>query len=152
MSNDLLKVLHIQQPHSGACLPTCAAMILNYLQRPVPIKQLSNLFGTRFYGTPSSRITRLQQSGFRVTYQELTTFDELQHWIKSGHPPIVSIMTGFLDYWIENTVHAVVVVGVDERYVYVNDPYFASAPQKTLIDGFLAAWIEMDEMAAIIER
>ena len=57
-----------------------------------------------------------------------------------------------LPYWNdENISHVAIVVGYDERYVYLNDPAFPTAPQPVLWDGFLAAWEEYDRMAAIIQ-
>jgi hypothetical protein len=71
--------------------------------------------------------------------------------VNSRYSPIVFVQTQFLDYWVENSPHAVVLVGIDEEHVvYLNDPAFEIAPQIASIDGFLAAWIEMDEVAATI--
>ncbi len=41
-------------------------------------------------------------------------------------------------------------VGIDSDHVHLNDPTFDTAPQIASIDGFLAAWLEMDEVAATI--
>jgi len=62
------------------------------------------------------------------------------------------VETDFLEYWDVGTPHAVVVIGLDGSSVYLNDPAFATAPQQTSLDGFLAAWTEMDDVVAVIER
>jgi uncharacterized protein Usg len=79
-----------------------------------------------------------------------TTLEQLQEWLDHDIPPIAFVQTAFLDYWTTNTPHAVVVVGINDNQVYLNDPAFDIAPQSTSLDGFLAAWIEMDEVAASI--
>ena len=144
-----LKVPHFQQTTDGACLEACACMILAYLQHPVVESRVTQLFGGDELGTPSSRIVRLQQWGFRVIYGS-TNLQQLQAWLAQDIPPIAFVHTQFLDYWLENSAHAVVIVGIDEERVYLNDPAFETAPQTASLDGFLAAWIEMDEVAATI--
>ncbi len=57
-----------------------------------------------------------------------------------------------LDYWTEATRHAVVVVGIDERQVYLNDPFFEVAPQIVSRLEFELAWDEMDNSYAVITR
>jgi ABC-type bacteriocin/lantibiotic exporter with double-glycine peptidase domain len=124
-------------------------MILTYLQYPVEEDEVTALFEADDAGVTASRILRLEQWGFQVIYGS-TTFQELQAWLAQDLPPIVLVHTQFLDYWATNTAHAVVVVGIEGDSVYLNDPAFDMAPQLASLDGFLAAWIEMDEVAAII--
>ena len=42
--------------------------------------------------------------------------------------------TGQLPYWDESANHALVVVGLDEDYVYVHDPEFPNAPLQVSLD------------------
>lgn len=63
---------------------------------------------------------------------------------------IARVWTEMLGYWDIVTSHVVVVTGFDERYVYLNDPGWATFPMPVLWDGFLAAWAEFDETSAII--
>lgn len=144
-----LKVPHFQQTTDGSCLEACACMVLAYLQHPAVESRIAQLFGGDELGTPSSRVVRLQQWGFRVTYGS-TNLQQLQAWLAQGIPPIAFVNTQFLDYWAENTPHAVVIVGIDEEHVYLNDPAFELVPQIASLDGFLAAWIERDEVTAVI--
>jgi hypothetical protein len=124
-------------------------MVLAHLQQPVLESQISELFEAAETGTPASRILRVERWGSKVIYGS-TTFEELRAWLTQDIPPIALVHTQFLDYWNENTPHAVVVVGIDGDRIYLNDPAFDTAPQIASLDGFLAAWIEMDEAAAII--
>jgi ABC-type bacteriocin/lantibiotic exporter with double-glycine peptidase domain len=126
-------------------------MVLAYLENPVTESKISDLFEADEIGTPSSRIIRLEQWGFQVTYGS-TDLTQLKAWLGQDIPPIVFVQAGFLDYWLKNTPHAVVVIGIEGNRVYLNDPAFETVPQIASLDGFLAAWIEMDEVAAIITR
>jgi len=44
----------------------------------------------------------------------------------------------------------VVAVGIDERRVYLNDPFFDAAPQSVSRLEFELAWDEMDNVYAVI--
>lgn len=70
--------------------------------------------------------------------------------LEAGLPSIAFIATGQLSYWHETTGHAVVVVGLDEERIYLNDPAFADAPKQVSIDEFLLAWIDADQFYALI--
>ena len=149
MPTSWLKVPHLPQTTDGTCLEACVCMVLAYLQQPVVESKVFDLFGAEAVGTPASRILRLERWGFKVTYGS-TTLEELRVWLAQGVPPIALVHTQFLDYWTTSTPHAVVVVGMADDQVYLNDPAFETAPQIASLDGFLAAWIEMDEVAATV--
>jgi hypothetical protein len=70
-----------------------------------------------------------------------------------NRPPIVFVKTGELPYWNGQDVeHALVVVGMDERTILLNDPAFRRAPVKVSLGDFDLAWLERDEMYAVITR
>lgn len=152
MPTVLLPVPLLSQSDKATCLPACARMVLAFLGQDASESLLVNLLGTDVAaGTPFSRIQRLARRNYRVTYGPL---DEatLRATIAGGYPVLVQLRTFMLDYWLpEDTSHAAVVVGYDDRYVYLNDPAFSEAPQRVLWDGFLAAWEEYDRIAAIIQ-
>jgi uncharacterized protein YvpB len=50
----------------------------------------------------------------------------------------------------ESCDHVAVVVGIDDSSVYLNDPYFDSAPQRVSHSDFLLAWSPNAYMAAIV--
>ena len=60
--------------------------------------------------------------------------------------------TGELHYWLRSTEHALLVVGMDDEDVYVNDPQLTFGPIKILIGEFDLAWLEHDEKYATITR
>lgn len=147
----LAPVPHFQQSAKGRCLEACACMLLARLGDPVVESDVSKLFQSTEVGTPSSRVLRLKQWGYRVTYRS-ATISELHNWLAGDNPPIVFLRTLFLDYWAEDVFHAAVVVGIEDQRIYLNDPAFDMAPQACSLDGFLAAWAEKDEGIALIER
>lgn len=145
----LPEVPHFLQTHDGSCLEASVCIILAYFGSPVTEETVSTLFDALPEGTPASRVLRLRQWNFHVIYQSASVHD-LRSWLQRGIPPIVFVQTGFLEYWSINVRHAVVVVGLDETTIWLHDPAFAEAPHSCLLDGFLAAWAEMDETVAII--
>ncbi len=146
-----LSVPHITQGIDALCLPTCVAMVLAYWESPVTVGRIAQLFDSTPYGTPTSRCQRLTNWGWRVIHQP-TTLQTIQYHLAQNTPVIVSLRTGFIDYWKQDMAHVVVVVGMDNEALYLNDPSFDIAPQRSSIDGFLAAWIEQDEIAIVIEK
>jgi ABC-type bacteriocin/lantibiotic exporter with double-glycine peptidase domain len=126
-------------------------MVLAYWQSPVSEAKIGQLFGATEFGTPANRVLHLKQWGFKVTYQS-ANLKELRYWLDKNIPVITLVQTEFLDYWEQSTRHAVVVIGFDTQRVYLHDPAHKVAPQSTSLDGFLAAWLEMDEMVAVITR
>jgi hypothetical protein len=70
----------------------------------------------------------------------MTDFAGLTAYLTSGFPPIALLSTTALPYWSESCDHVAVVVGVDDSWVYLNDPYFDSAPQQVSHSDFLLAW------------
>ena len=57
-----------------------------------------------------------------------------------------------LPYWHERGGHAVVVIGIDDDSIYLNDPSFPQSPQVVSHGDFLLAWLEADEYYAIIRK
>ncbi len=140
MLKRLLPVSHRKQSQKADCLAACAAMVLNYIGRPCSYQRLLDLLSITPIGAPSSNILRLAQLGVSVVH-DAGSLEELESQIAQGRPCIVFLDTGELPYWSEATFHAVVVVGMDNDYVYINDPAFDHAPQSVTWGDFDLAWI-----------
>lgn len=146
----LLPVPHIQQTDHGECLAVCVAMVLQYLNISFSYRKLRTLLKIRpRLGTPFFNIERLERIGIKVTYQQ-GNLDTLQAHLQQGKPPIVPVDTSELPYWRYATYHAVVVVGIDDEMVYVNDPEFANAPIQLSRGDFDLAWLNRDEWYALL--
>ena len=151
MPANSLAVPHLEQSGEGDCLPACAAMILAYLQEPVDVTRIARLLGTQEFGSIASRIQKLAEWNYEVVYQS-GSLARLRDLIAADVPPIAFVWTGDLPYWAINTPHAVVVIGLDNDNVYVNDPAVSISPQSISVGDFLLAWAEFDNRYATITR
>lgn len=149
MPSVFLQVPHFEQSKDGGCLPACARMVIAYWGREISENELVRLFESKSFGTPISNIKRLEQWGYKVGFGSLTE-NELKGHLLANRPIIVRVWTPMLDYWDVDTSHVIVVVGFDETQVFVHDPAFSESPKTVSWDGFLAAWFEFDQTAAVI--
>lgn len=63
-----LNVPHQKQTKAGWCLPACITMIATYWQQNLKQVEVARWLGVRGGGAPASRIQRLTEHGFDVTY------------------------------------------------------------------------------------
>ncbi|MBV7338193.1 C39 family peptidase [Chloroflexi bacterium TSY] len=148
----LLFVPNVRQRQQADCLAACAAMVLNYLGEQVKYDRLLQLLDTTAEGTPFTNIERLHTLGlFAESDRYRDDLSILSIYLDLRLPIIVAVQTWALPHWEEvDTDHAVVVVGLDDENVYINDPAFAEAPQVVPIDRFLHAWTYRDYRYGII--
>ena len=151
MQRILLPVTHFQQPRAGDCLPACAAMVMSHRGVAVTYSQLARLMKTiPGFGTPSFRLLDAGRSlGVEVEYGQGNLATLYKH-LRQNRPPIVFVQTGQLPYWTEDVHHAVVVVGMSGSEIYLNDPAFIQAPIAVPLGDFDLAWLERDELYAVI--
>ncbi len=151
MAAPWLPVPHRKQRHRADCLAACAAMALDYLGITVSYPSLLQLLDiTPDLGAPASNIRRLSALGISVTYSSGTLHALTEH-LAQRRPCIAFVYTTHLSYWSEATRHAVVIVGMNERLVYLNDPFFDIAPQVVARLEFALAWDEMDNIYAVLD-
>jgi ABC-type bacteriocin/lantibiotic exporter with double-glycine peptidase domain len=149
MPKTLLAVSHLRQQAESDCLPVCAQMVLSYLGRSESYEHLARLLGTRWFGTPSENILRLEQLDVQVTLRELS-LAEIEAALIFQQPVIAFVSTADLPYWSTASDHVVVIVGIDEQFVYVNDPFFAEAPQRVPRPSFELAQQRFDYRCALL--
>lgn len=147
----LLPVLHHKQHQQSDCLAACAAMIMEYLHLPISYSRLLTLLKVRSFGTAFSNLHNLGTVfDLSITIRN-GDLQLLRKWLAIGLPPIVALNTIDLPQWNgEETDHAVVVVGIDEVHIYVNDPEFDHAPQTIELTHFELAWQHQDYLCAVI--
>jgi ABC-type bacteriocin/lantibiotic exporter with double-glycine peptidase domain len=146
----LLPVSHRRQKQPSDCLAACAAMVLDYLLVPVNYSQLIGLLNVDAVGAPFRNLRYLHSLGLSVTVAE-GNIETLQTQLDTGLPVIVAVATIELPYWDEATDHAVVVIGMDEQQVYINDPDRVSSPQVVSLAEFELAWLEKDYLYACVQ-
>ena len=150
MAATLLPVPHVPQREQGECLAACAAMMLSYLGHPVNYDKLIKLLRVRAnIGAPASNIRQLETLNVTVIYKQ-GAWGELQDHLEHNHPCTVLVQTGELPYWDESSDHAVVLTGLDDEFVYLNDPAFLEAPIRVSRGEFDLAWLEKDEVYAVL--
>jgi uncharacterized protein YvpB len=87
----------------------------------------------------------------KVVYQKGGTLPQLYNLLAAGWPVIVSVQTQELPYWNGvASLHAVVLVGMDEEDVYLNDPAWTEAPVQAPIGDFDLAWLARGERFALL--
>ena len=151
MPNTLLPVPHFQQREDADCLAACAAMLLSYVNVRIDYSQLLRLLKVKAFGTPGHNLNYLSTLGVRVTYRE-SSMRELIHLITTGTPCIALVKTAELPYWNYSTDHAVVVVGIGNSSLFLNDPAFPEASIEVDIEEFELAWMEFDYRLGFIAK
>lgn len=151
MQKILLDVSHLTQHAESDCLPICAMMVLNYLDLNTSYTRLSKLLGTRSFGTPSDNIQRLSQLGVNVILTELLP-TQIHDYLQEGCPVIAFVSTADFPHWDVDTDHTVVIIGMDEEVVYINDPYFSVAPQEVLHPLFELSQLKFNYKCAVLKK
>lgn len=146
----VLPVPHLRQKKWGECLPTCAYMVLTYIKRRTIYWRLRHVLGTKEFGTPFSNIQNLERMGVTVEFGNRGNFDLLYDYLTKNQPCIVSVETSELPHWHDNTLHAVVVVGMDKQLLYINDPEFEKSPIPVSYGDFDLAWLAQNERYAVL--
>lgn len=127
-------------------------MVLDYIKKPINYDRLLRVLRINpEYGTVASNILRLKEVGVEVLYAR-GTLEDIQSHLSDNRPCIAFVNTSELPYWHERGGHAVVVIGIDDDSIYLNDPSFPQAPQVVSHGDFLLAWLEADEYYAIIRK
>ncbi len=123
MPDASLNVPHCKQEFPYSCIPACARMVLAFFGRKHTEAGLRTRMRTDPSGTPVRRLTELTHLGFDVDFL-VTDIAGLTAYLTSGLPPIALLSTAALPYWSKSCDHVAVVVGVDDSWVHLNDPYF----------------------------
>jgi len=156
----LSNIVNWRQQRNGECLPACAAMVMTYLGERVNYQRLLQRLGTTESGTPFPNIDRLRSWRLIIERSQghLVT---LRQRLATGQPVIVPVATELLPYWLLRpdlafaeriTEHAVVIIGIDEHNLYINDPDFAQSPRFVVIDWFLDAWQHHNNWYSVMRR
>lgn len=150
MPSILLNVPLLAQRDRADCLPACVQMVLMYQGQSVDEGWLRRVLESTKIGTPGFKVLNLERHGCSVTYAPATDERVLVQSPSAGIPPITLVLTTNLPYWSVQTAHAVVVTGIDDDAVIVNDPAFSANSQRVPRNAFMVAWSDFDYLYALI--
>jgi ABC-type bacteriocin/lantibiotic exporter with double-glycine peptidase domain len=148
MPNASLNVPHFKQELPYSCVAACVRMVLAHHGQQRTEAELRQLLNTRPHGTPARNLTAVGPLGFDVKLG-FGNLSQLRDALVAGQAPVVFLDMGPLDYWQIDCSHVAVVVGIDDTSVYLNDPFFDSAPQQTSLSSFLQAWALNGHLAVV---
>jgi len=109
-------------------------MVLAYIGIKPGYDTLLRMLDIREWGAPFPNLSRLEKLKIPVTIATRGTIRQLEALLSQNHPCIVAVDTGELPYWDNKSLpHAVVVVGLDGDYIYVNDPDLKTGPSRFVL-------------------
>jgi predicted double-glycine peptidase len=143
----LLNIKPFQETlHSDMCGPASLKMVLNYYGIDKSEQDIVNL--TKFIpglGISSDDICEASESlGFKCTIKNESTLNDVSEWLQKKIPVIVDWFTrGRSDYSDSEVAdgHYSVVIGIDEQYVYMQDPEIGGM-RKIAKDDFMKVWFD----------
>jgi len=148
-------IIHVNQLADGYCLAACAEMALLQWGIQTTQKQLASLLNIRpGFGTPFSSIRAITRYGVDL---QIFSWQGIEVLKKSLDTPnaiaIAAIVTipAFVGWSQRSTQHVVLVTRVDSATVTYHDPALFTGPVQISVDEFMLAWIEMDEMVAVLQ-
>ena len=150
MLNNWLNVPLLPQHSPTDCLPACVEMVLTFWGKSVKRVWIEQILESTEFGTPGFKTLNLQYHGYSVIYAPATDERPLRQALNANKPPIVLVMTDALPYWAEQTAHAVVVIGMSDTEILLNDPTFPTISQIVPYSAFMLAWSEFDYLYTII--
>lgn len=132
--------------HANMCGPATLKMVLDYYGVNKTEAKIAKLCGTRKdLGTNDKGIKEAAESlGFKVEVKNRSTFEDVKHWLDKEVPVIVNWFTrGRSDYPDSEVAdgHYSLVVGLDEKYIYLQDPEIGGL-RKIAKDDFKKVWFD----------
>lgn len=147
-----MNVPHIQQEREYSCLPACVRMVLAFYDEQRSEDELRRLLRTRVTGTsPANLMLNLPDIGFdAAVFNGSMTL--LRDHIAERTPCIVHLWTAPLPHWEHSVIHAVVVTGITEDMIVINDPAWETPALAIPLSDFLDAWSATDHTLILIRR
>ncbi len=147
MNTNLLPVKPFQETlHQSMCGPATLKMVFDYYGIEKSEAEIAKLCGvTESLGTDDKRIKQATESlGLKAEIKNKSTFEDIQYWLDKKVPVIVNWFTrGRADYDDSEVAdgHYSPVVGLDEEYIYIQDPEIGKL-RKIGRDDFMRVWFD----------
>ncbi len=131
----MIKVKHFRQSE-GFCGPASLKIVLHYYGKKVSEKQIAKMAGSTVKkGTPPESIVKAAESfGFKAVLRENASLSDIRKYIKKGIPVIVN-------WFFEDDGHYSVAVGMDDKKIYLSDPFDARI-RKISLEMFKRVWFD----------
>lgn len=145
MPLNLLQVKPFQETE-GMCGPASLKMVFEYYGVKKTEAEIAKMCGTtKKLGTNAPSMERTaKELGFKVVIKQNSSFHDIQRWLNKKVPVIVDWFTrGRNDYTNEDIAdgHYSVVVGLDKKYIYLQDPELGKI-RKMRKEDFLVVWFD----------
>ena len=145
-----LPVSHFEQEYPHTCVVTCIRMVLAYLGQEHSEEELSTACGTvPVWGTrPDVAVAGLERLGYHGLWFENANLERILDLLDQNWPVIVFVRAAELPHGRAG-IHAVVVVGIEEKQVICLDP----APEVELrlpLSAFLEVWSGMGNQGMVV--
>lgn len=144
---NLLPVKSFQETlHSGYCGPASLKMIFDYYGISKTEEELAKLCGiTADLGTNDQSLKKAAEKlGFEVKIKHFSSLEDIKEWLDKKVPVIVDWFTrGRTDYDESEVAdgHYSVVVGLDEEFIYLQDPELGKL-RKIKREDFMRVWFD----------
>ena len=143
----MLKVEPFQETlNAGMCGPASLKIVLDYYDIEKSEKELAKLCRhNKNLGVDDEKIKRVAGSlGFKVKIKNSSNFKDIENWLDKKVPVIVNWFTKGRQEYSESEVsdgHYSVVAGLDEKYIYLQDPEIGKI-RKIKRDDFMRVWFD----------
>lgn len=154
MPNVYIQKPHHKQERDSSCVPACTKMMLEFFKITVSESELRILLKTKSFGTHlfNSLILNDKDYQIRVAIQ-YWSLEELKVFLeKEKTPCIVPVWTEFLAHWDCPCLHTVIVNGIKDEQIIINDPYFEEKEFLIPTEDFLNSWQINDGLVITFKR
>jgi len=120
----------------GYCGPACLKMVLEYYGIKKTEREVARLAGTTArWGTPATGLVKAVKSfGLKGKVKDNADLSDVRKYISKKIPVIVN-------WFSTDEGHYSVVVGIDEKFIYLQDPELASVRKLDLVT-FKRVWFD----------
>jgi len=139
-----------KQKKNYTCAVCCLKMVLEYYGKEYEEIELEKMCRTTERGTIAKNVVdTAKRIGFWAAICE-GDLEFIRACISSEMPVIVYLRTKYLPWWEYDAIHAVVVIGIDENYIYLNESWTGSQVRCKISD-FIDAWNELFNLMILIK-
>jgi ABC-type bacteriocin/lantibiotic exporter with double-glycine peptidase domain len=143
----ILRVKPFQETlHADMCGPASLKIVLDFYGLKKSEKEVTDIVPVvKGIGWGDKEITRVAKSlGLKVKVKNNSTFSDIEKWLRKGVPVIVDWLTkGRSDYDDSEVAdgHYSVVIGLDDKYIYLQDPE-TGGERKLTKEDFMRVWFD----------